>query len=133
MDETYHVHTHLAIFLNGEQLAVPRNVGIAQLSPTSTCHYAIHTHDYSGKIHVEAPEPGLFTLGQFFAIWGQPLERSNVAGHSSMPVVVYLTDDGVATLYEDDMAAIELKSHRAITIQIGTPISEIPTYDWNGD
>ena len=30
-----------------------------------------------------------------------------------------------------DGHAIELKSHREITIQIGTPITEIPNFTWS--
>jgi hypothetical protein len=132
MDETYHVHTHLAVILNGERLAIPWRIGIVVESPGNQCYYAIHTHDASGKVHVEGPAPGTFTLGDFFAIWGQPLARDNVAGLTGMPVVVYIVDDGVATKYEDDIAAIELTSQRQITIQVGTDIAEIPTYSWTG-
>ena len=131
--ETYHVHTHVSIFLNGEQLAVPGQVGIVSTGPSTDCHYEIHTHDSSGKIHVEAPASGVFTLGQLFAIWGQPLESANVAGLMNMPVVIYLTDNGVAAIEEGDPKAIELKSHREITIQVGTAIPEIPRYTWNGN
>jgi hypothetical protein len=132
MDETYHVHTHLSIFLNGEQLRLPYNIGIVELAPGSRCFYALHTHDASGKIHVEGPAPALFTLGDFFAIWGHPLSRDNVAGFSGMPVVVYLVDDGVVTEDDGDITAVELKSQRQIVIQIGTEITESPDYTWTG-
>jgi hypothetical protein len=131
MPETYHVHTHLSIFLNGEALAIPAELGIVSQSPTSECFYSIHTHDQSGKIHVEAAAPGLFTLGQLFSIWGQPLDATNIAGLTGMPVVVYVTDDGVVTEATGDWHAIELKSHREITIQVGTPIAEIPNFTWS--
>jgi hypothetical protein len=50
-----------------------------------------------------------------------------------MPVVVYIVDEnGVLTQYDGDIAAVELKSHHQITIQIGTPITAIPTYTWVG-
>ncbi len=74
MVETYHVHTHVSIFLDGQALSFPGQVGIVRRS-AGDCFYQIHTHDKSGKIHIEAPAPGLFTLGQLFAIWGQPLKR----------------------------------------------------------
>jgi hypothetical protein len=132
MDETYHVHAHLSIILNGDPLALPANIGIVEQSATSQCYYSLHTHDSTGKIHIEAPEPRSFTLGQFFAIWGEPLGRDNVAGMPGLPVTVYVVEDGAATEYTDDLAALELESHRDITIQIGTPITEIPTFTWNG-
>jgi hypothetical protein len=131
MVENYHVHTHLSIFLSGEALAIPGNIGIADLSPTSDCHYNIHTHDRSGKIHVEAPQPGTFTLGQMFHIWGQPLERNNIAGLVGLPVVVYVTDDEVVSEYTGELGDIELTSHRLITIQVGIPaITEVPNFTW---
>jgi hypothetical protein len=132
MSETYHVHTHLSIFLDGEALAIPQNVGIHNQLP-SRCFYNLHTHDYSGKIHVEAPAPGTFTLGQFFAIWGQPLETDNVAGLTGKPIVVYSTDNATVTQVTTDWKQIELTTHKEITIQVGTPITEIPNFTWNSN
>jgi len=130
--EDYHVHSHLSIFLNGEALSVPGDVGIVPAAPQGRCFYTIHTHDKSGKIHVEAAASGTFTLGQLFAIWGQPLTNTNIAGLTGMPVKVYVTDDGVVTEAADSWDSIELKSHREITIAVGTPITEIPNITWSG-
>jgi hypothetical protein len=134
MPETYHVHTHLSIFLNGQALAIPADLGIVDQSPTTRCFYALHTHDKSGKIHVEAAAPATFTLGQLFAIWGQPLESTNVAGLTGMPVTIYVTDNnGVVTEATANWRDIELLSHREITIQVGTPVTEIPNFTWSGN
>jgi hypothetical protein len=120
--------------LNGDALAVPMHVGIVELSPTEECHYHLHTHDASGMIHLHAGAPTTYTLGQLFAIWGQPLEPDNVGGIVGIPAVIYITDeDDVVTEYEGDFADIEFVSHREITIQVGTPIDEIPNYMWSGD
>jgi hypothetical protein len=131
--ETYHVHSHLSIILNGEALAVPGQVGVVSTGPGTDCHYEIHTHDSSGKVHVEAPAEATFTLGNLFAIWGQPLEASNIAGLSGMPVHVYIVDNGVVSEVENNWADIELRSHRLITIAVGTAITEIPNFTWNGN
>lgn len=130
----FHEHAHLSVFLNGEALAVPNHVGIVALSPTEECQYQLHTHNATGMLHMHAETPTSFTLGQFFAIWGEPLERDNVAGLMDMPVVVYITDDGAdsASVYEGELGAIELISHREITFQIGTEITEIPQFTWTG-
>ena len=45
---------------------------------------------------------------------------------------LYVTDNGVVTRWEDDPALIELRSHRLITIQIGTQLSELPNFVWTG-
>jgi len=132
MPETYHVHAHLSIFLNGEALAVPGDIGVVEGS-TTNCFYSIHTHDNSGKLHVEAAAPGMFTLGQFFGLWGQPLSNTDIAGLVGLPVVVYVTDNGVVTEASGDWSAIELTSHREITIQVGTAITEIPNFTWSAN
>jgi hypothetical protein len=134
MVETYHVHTHLSFFLDGKQLALPSSIGNVSPRPGTSCFYPLHTHDLSGKVHVEADAPALFTLGQLFAIWGQPLEPTNLAGLTGLPVVIYIVDRNVntytASRYEGDFHAIELKSQRGIVVQIGTRIAEIPRYTW---
>jgi hypothetical protein len=56
-----------------------------------------------------------------------------VAGLTGKPIVVYVTDqNGVVTMASGDWGDIELLSHREITIQVGTPIAEIPNYTWTG-
>jgi hypothetical protein len=144
MDENYHVHSHLSVFLDGRMLAVPAAIGIKNprfttnttwpdgFASSGDCHYPLHTHDTSGRLHVESPEPATFTLGQVFKLWGQPLTRSNFAGITGKPIVIYIHDDGPITVYNGDPAAIELKSHREITVQIGGALSQIPTYTWYG-
>jgi hypothetical protein len=132
MPEAYHVHTHLAIFIDGVQVAVPGNIGIHEQEP-SRCFYGIHTHDKSGKLHVEFEAPGTYTLGQFFAIWGQPLTADNFAGETGKPIKVYVTDNGTTTEATGDWKAIELTTHKLITVQIGSEISEIPNYNWSSN
>lgn len=129
---TYHVHTHLSIFLDKVALRIPEDIGVV-LTPTK-CVYSLHTHNHSGKLHVEGPAPAFFTLGDFFMIWGRPLGPDNVAGITGKPVVIYVTDNnGVVTLASGDWSSIELLSHREITIQIGEPIDEIPNYTWSAN
>jgi hypothetical protein len=125
MSALYHVHSHLAIFKDGQWLAMPANVGIL-----SQCDYEMHTHDQTGIIHIETPTFKRFTLGQFFDIWGQPLSSTNVAGVTGN-VVAYINDNGDSRRYMGDLRDIELTSLRDITLQIGTPpISTLATYSW---
>lgn len=121
---------HLSILVNNEPQKIPLYLGASRQPPTH-CFYAIHTHDASGRIHVTPQEPGIFTLGELFEIWGQPLTNTNVAGIVGLPVEVYVTDGGTTVRVEDtDWAAIELKPHREITIELGTPLDAIPNYTW---
>ncbi|SAL70262.1 hypothetical protein AWB74_04113 [Caballeronia arvi] len=124
MAETFHVHSHVAIFKDGQWLAFPKNVGI-----TSGCNYELHTHDNTGIIHIETPNVKPFTLGQVFDIWGVPLSSTNVAGITGN-VVVYINDNGDVRRYTGDPRAIPLTSLRDITFQIGSSLTTLPTYSW---
>jgi hypothetical protein len=124
---TLHIHTHLAIFYNGTQVAIPRLIGGANVPPQG-CLYWIHTHSQDGIIHVESPvlapegSPG-FDLGMVFDIWGQPLTRDNIAGLKG-PVVAYVN----GTRYDGDLRMIPLLSHQQIVLEIGTPAVPPPNY-----
>lgn len=132
--QPYHTHAHLSIFLDGVALMIPAEVGYVQLTPTTECHYPIHTHDAKGTLHSHSTTTTPYTLGEFFAIWGEPLQRTNIAGLTGLPVAVYVTDAGVAREFTgDDLGTIQLLSHREITIQVGTPIAQIPQFTWVGE
>lgn len=131
--QTIHIHSHLAVVLNGQLLAVPNNIGRVFATPTrGGCLYQLHNHDAGGRMHIEGATPFTATLGNWFHIWGQPLSRDNVGGITGLPIVFYVTDNGVVTRWDDDPALIELRSHRLITIQIGTPLTELPNFAWIG-
>jgi hypothetical protein len=38
----------------------------------------LHTHSADGIIHMESPVKRIYTLGNFFDIWGQPRSRRQV-------------------------------------------------------
>ncbi len=121
----YHVHAHVAIIRNGEMLAIPKNVGIVP-----NCTYDLHTHDATGIIHIESPAYRRFTLGQFFAVWGQPLSYTNVAGITGLPVKIFVNDGTELHEHTGDLGDIDLISRRSVTIVVGTPVSTIPSYSW---
>lgn len=125
VNENFHFHAHLAIIRNGEMLAPPADIGL------QGCAYELHTHDHWGVVHVETSAAKKFTLGQFFSVWGQPLSKTNVAGITGLPVTVFIDDDGKSVVeYTGNLADIELKPHRSITIQVGSALSEIPSVRW---
>jgi hypothetical protein len=132
--DTFHIHSHLSIFVNGDAKAIPAQVGIVQTSPTTDCHYWVHTHDHSGKIHMEAPAPQAFTLGNLFAIWGMPLSTTNVAGITNVTLTaIYITENGTVTQFTGDPATIQMTSHRHIAIVLGTPITQVPFFTWTAN
>lgn len=80
-----HIHAKLTIQDRGKPVVVPANIGIVTAAYAVLCLYWLHTHDDSGTIHVEAPG-GTYTLADFFAVWGEPLSRTQVGsmrGHVS--------------------------------------------------
>ena len=124
--EAYHIHAHLSIVRDGQALAIPALIGIP-----AGCTYEMHTHDKTGELHLEAPRAKRFTLGNLFAVWGQPLTRTNIAGITGLPVTIYVTDGTTTVEYKGEPNDLELTSHRLVTIQIGKPIQSIPTFIWD--
>ena len=131
LEYIYHAHSHLAIYKDGVRLSIPQLIGVVGNDEvfSTTCFYPLHTHDMTGTLHIEPLNYDRQTLGQFFNIWGQPLTRTNVAGQLNTPVVVYVRDGGNLRIHQGDPAAIELKSYRSIVIQLGTPLTEVPSFE----
>jgi len=124
-----HIHQHLAIFDHGKSVGVPEDVGRPLMGG---CFYWLHTHTPDGIIHVESPTMRAYTLGEFFAVWGQPLSRSDVAGAKLRPgerTTVWV--DG--NVYAGDPRKIELTQHLDVTIDVGAPAKKpAPFTAWNG-
>ena len=111
----YHVHAHLAIYVNGDQVAVPASVGLS-----NQCIYWLHTHDASGLIHIEAPSQQGFTLAQFFAVWGQTLSAGQLMSYktdSGHQIQAYVNGQP----WTGDPAAIPLDAHAVIVLEYGPP------------
>jgi hypothetical protein len=72
---SYHIHVSLRIFVDGSAVGIPAGIG------TSPCMRPLHTHDASGKVHVEYRHPSHFVLGEFFLVWGQPFDQNQVLHH----------------------------------------------------
>ncbi|HEV3089500.1 MAG TPA: hypothetical protein VGX96_20020 [Candidatus Elarobacter sp.] len=125
----YHVHAHLSVFVNGRQIAVPQNVGIAPLSDDSDpelCYYWLHTHDASGVIHVESPGRSAFVLGDFFRVWGRPLDANRIGPFRG--AVSALVD---GRPYHGDPARIPIVAHTQITLEVGVPVvAPAPAYSF---
>ncbi len=73
-----HIHQHLDLFVDGEEVAVPDNIGI---DPNGGFISPLHTHqDGDGVLHVESPTEERFSLGQFFGVWGVRLDAKCIGG-----------------------------------------------------
>ena len=131
----YHVHAHLTLYIDGGERWVPAGVGVTRpvvLDPTrpnpsitaAGSFYWLHTHDESGIIHLEAPTPHDFTLGQFFDLWGQPLTRHEV-GPARGDVTVWV--DGKR--FDGDPRNVPLKDHTMVQLNAGRDVPFVP-YDF---
>ena len=124
----YHIHAHLAIYINGKQKLLPFGVGIVppyQMQTTAdgpfvaggSKFYWLHTHDESGVIHIETPAQHTYTLGNFFDLWGQPLSTNQI-GPNKGKITAFI--GGKA--YTGNPRDIPLTAHNVIQLDMGTPI-----------
>jgi hypothetical protein len=119
---SYHVHAHLSIFVEGAPSRVPANIGIRP-----DCISWLHTHDPDGIIHVEAPRPHTYTLGDFFGVWKQPLDFGHLLELApSADQRIVATVNGQP--YTGSPEAIPLESHAAIVVQLGPPFIDPPPF-----
>ncbi|MGZ3498609.1 MAG: hypothetical protein ACXVAO_19260 [Vulcanimicrobiaceae bacterium] len=125
-----HIHSHLALYVNGTQMQIPQAIGIVPqpASPSGGCLYWVHTHGTDGIIHVEAPElsppgGGSYTLGLLFDIWGQPLSKTQV-GPFKGDVTAFVN----GSRYDEDLRSIPLYSHQQIVLEVGKPVVDPPNY-----
>jgi hypothetical protein len=124
---TVHFHAHLALFLDGREVAVPGGIG---MSRSGQCLYSLHTHQADGMIHAESPVPTAYTLGQFFDIWGETLSTTQSGPITALPgqtLHVYVN----GTPYSGNPRDIQLRSHQAVVIEAGQVVP-VPTVDFRG-
>jgi len=125
----FHHHVHLSLFVNGEQIALPKGTGMKNPHHNAfiyhaDCFYFLHTHDQTGIIHIEPRTQTTFTLKNYFAVWGEPLDTNGFAGYTGT-VSVYI--DGVLQPGVDPRT-VQFTPFEQITLVIGTPPDWIPSY-----
>jgi hypothetical protein len=141
---SYHVHSHLDIFVNGKQVKIPAGIGInihdpgVQSGPlpdgsiayggirrcAHPCISPLHTHADYGLLHTETSTPTPNRLGQFFVEWGVRLDRRCVGGYCKPDSIrVYVN----GKLFGSDPRTILLANHTEIAIVIGSLPKKIPS------
>jgi hypothetical protein len=123
----YHVHAHLAVYAAGQLQQIPAGIGIPQPIAEQTpegpfvvngkCFYWLHTHAPDGILHIESPTARIYTLGDFFAEWRQPLSATQV-GSARGKVTAYLN----GKRWRGSSASIPLQSHNVIQLDVGAPV-----------
>jgi hypothetical protein len=124
----FHIHAHLVIVVRGVAQQVPAGIGIAppyQVASTArgafiagaSCFMWLHTHAADGLIHTESPIARTYTLGDFFDIWGQPLDRRQVGPAHGRVTALF---DG--RVFTGDPREIPLLAHAQIELEVGRPL-----------
>jgi hypothetical protein len=124
----FHIHAHLAIFVDGKQKQVQFGIGIgpplrgqnAPVGPFVTngsCYMWLHTHTADGIIHIESPVKRTYTLGEFFDVWGQKLSTTQVGpAHGKVTALVN------GKVVSGNPRAIKLTKHALIQLDVGTAL-----------
>jgi hypothetical protein len=133
----YHIHSHVQVYVNGEPRSLPAAIGligpVAQDTPygkfygAQTCYYWLHTHTNDGVIHVESPSKRIYTLGNFFDEWRQPLSPTQVAGAKGK-VTAFLNGKP----WTKNPRTIPLIPHASIDLDVGTPVVPPKVISWAG-
>ena len=124
----YHVHARLAVFVNGQPRALPPGIGIPGAIVQQTqfgrvvgqgqCFFWLHTHTSDGVIHIESPSQRIYTLGNFFDEWRQPLTAAQV-GPNKGKVTAYVNGKP----WTKSPRSIPLEGHFVIQLDVGTPLA----------
>ena len=89
-----HTHSTLSIFIDGDEISIPQNIGI-QDSVCPDGMRGIHTHDDTGRLHIETPSQIDAPVGAFFNIWGETFNSEQIfnnVANSSKEVVMLVND-----------------------------------------
>ncbi len=124
---------HLEVFVDDHVLAIPAGIGIEPpFTKQNTgrltggrCFYPAITTDPTGVI--ELTTNGAHTLGQLFAIWGQPLTATRLASFrisAHRPLVAYVG----TRRWTGSPAAIILRRHTRVVLELRSRIPPHRTY-----
>jgi hypothetical protein len=113
-------HFQVMIEIDGRAVTVPALIGIngtevAGGKMETGFVTEMHTHDDSGIVHVHANSDRLFTLGEFFDVWGVALGAERIGGYCDR--VMTVTVNGVVA--EGDPRLIEILDQANIEIATG--------------
>ena len=133
----FHIHVHLTVFVDGQARQVPAGIGIVNPQMQNTpqgafvgggsCLYWLHTHAADGIVHIESPVRKVFTLGDFFGIWGQPIGPDQLGPISGHVTALY---DG--RLFRGDPASLPLVAHAQIQLEVGTSLVKPESVTFQG-
>ena len=125
-----HIHMHLSIYVNNERVIIPGGVGI-HVGQGRTCYYWLHTHNSSGVVHVEAPGPHTFLLGDFLAIWKKHFVQQGYPGQLNLAGwQVYVNGKPSS----DNFFHLPIRERLLVTLTYQSPhIQPDASYNWPGN
>jgi hypothetical protein len=119
---------HLELFAARKVVIVAAGIGIAP--PRSKrgayvsggrCSYPIRTREPTGVLEVQNGRA--LTLGHLFALWGEPLSRTRMAGFRGR-VSAFVA----GRRWPGDPSTIPLRRHAQIVLEIGPHVPPHPRY-----
>jgi len=116
-DTVLHYHVRLWVYVGGQQVPVPAEVGFSQQLQVFS---PLHTHDATGTVHIESEDPNFQPiLGQLMDVWGLYFTSTCLGdacndGDRELRVFV----DGQQ--YTGDPTLLPLTEELAIVITMGT-------------
>ncbi len=126
---------HIELFARSRGVVVPAGIGIAPPQRRrgafvvgGRCSYPLRTAEPTGVVEVDpAAVPAAPTVGELFALWGQPLSGRRLGPFRAAPgasVVAFL--DG--RRWRGDPRAIPLRRHAQVVIELGPLVEPHATY-----
>jgi hypothetical protein len=112
---------HIELFAEDRGVVVPAGIGV--MAPQhrgpfvvgGRCLYPLRTLDPTGVIQVDRPGlSGTPTVGEFFAVWGEPLTRKRLASFAGA-VVGFVNGHR----WPGDPGAIPLRRHTQVVLELG--------------
>lgn len=130
------IGAHVELFAHRRVVVVPAGIGMAPPLRTrgayvhaARCSYAVRTREPTGLLELDPQQgrAGPLTVGDFFAIWGQPLSTTRLAGfHAPRGTRVAAYLDGRP--WPGDPRAMPLRRHAAIVLEVAGHVPPHATY-----
>jgi len=128
-DLAMHVHTHLSITVDGEDVTIPGDIGHDADTKLAA---PLHTHDTSGIVHVESPRRESFVLGQLFTEWDVHLDAVSI-GSLGPDDGLELTAFVDGSRWSGDPAGIRLSDFEDVALVLaprGETVAAPPAFAW---
>ena len=116
-----HFHPTLKVFVDGQQVPVPDDIGIGEGGVSAP----LHKHPGDDLLHAEGLKDGELTLDQVMMIWGVPLSPERLGPHRTKgqrTVRMWVKAPGSKRFVESrEFGKLRLRDAAEIYVAYGTP------------